>query len=258
MAVEATTWDGAYPIDLTTIRDSLASFSELLTEQKILDMDGQDITTKFTIVQAALNEIDLKLTHNQDISKNAIEKLVDSVSSLGNDLHSKINSVSGLAEDELDAFKAKIEVLRNINVDTISDLINGQRQVIELLNGMTDTIELPQMAINSTANGTLVIDISSLGFAAGDVYSISAIADNTLVNVSLDRPNSDHTKATLFLRDTRYDFVKGFDTTAQAVSLDLTLTHKNRAKITNSVTRVDNIDDTDTANDTKEEVVVGE
>jgi hypothetical protein len=255
MAVEATTWDGAYPIDLSSIQLSLVSLQKLLTEQKIIDMDGEDISTKFTIVQAALNEIDLKLTHNQDISKNAIAKLAGSVSMLGNDLHSKINAVSGLAEDELEAFKAKVEVLRNINVDTISDLINGQRQVINLLNGMTDTIELPQLAINSVANGTLVIDIKSLGFSDGAKYSVSAMSDTPFVEVSLKRNSSDHEKVTLFLRDTAFDFIKGFDTTKVPVSLDFTLTHNNKAKITNSVTRVDNIDDVDTANDTKEEVV---
>jgi hypothetical protein len=252
-------WNGEYPvINITSMKQLLDSLSSLTTTAKIDAMDGKDISEKFALITSMIEDITREVNNTQGAHEYVIKDLVDSMMLLGNDLHSKINAVSGLAEDELDAFKAKIEVLRNINVDTISDLINGQRQVIELLNGMTDTIELPQMGINTVANGTLVIDISSLGFAAGDVYSISAIADNTLVNVSLDRPNSDHTKATLFLRDTRYDFVKGFDTTAQAVSLDLTLTHKNRAKITNSVTRVDNIDDTDTANDTKEEVVVGE
>jgi hypothetical protein len=251
-------WDGAYPIALTSLLTAVENIQDLTHANELNDFDAQAISEKFTRVKTMLATTVQQVNDNQSVHETALTDLRDSVVDLGNDLKSKIDSVSSLAGTDLDEFKTKVEILSDINIDTISDLIRGQGALINYINGTAQSVELPQFGINSVANGVLVIDITPFGFSAGNKYTLSALADNSDVSVSIDRTNSDHEKVTLFLKDNRYDFKKGFDTTAQPISLDFLVTHNNtmtakKPYLSNSVTIVGNVDNTDASDDTLEQ-----
>jgi hypothetical protein len=248
-------WDKAYPIALTSLLTAVENIQDLTHANELNDFDAQAISEKFTRVKTMLATTVQQVNDNQSVHETALTDLRDSVVDLGNDLKSKIDSVSSLAGEDLEAFKTKVEVLRNINVDTISDLIRGQEAVMNYINGATESIELPQIGISTIANGILVVDLAPIGFVAGDTYSATATGDNPKLNVSIDRANCDHTKLAIFLQDAKYDFVKGWDTTKEPVGLDLVITHNNSSKkpvLSNSITTMGNVDNEDTSDDTVE------
>lgn len=242
-----------YPISLDGLTSNLDAITNVAITTEMNEFDTQTTTDKFARLKTTSNKIVEQINNNQAVNKQAIIDLRDNLVSIGNDLASKIDAFSEASGLDIDKVKAFVDLLKSINTDTIDDLIRGQSSIMTVVNGMSDTAIL-NTTVNSSDDGTIVISLASFGFGESDKYTVVVTGNNANAHIYQDTATSDHTQCVLKIRDLRYDYVKGFNTTVEAIKLNIALTHNKKTQLSNSVTKVGNLDNEDTSDDTTEVV----
>lgn len=251
----ASRFSGNYPITLTGLLDQMNAIVATTITAETTEFDTQTVTEKFGRLKTIAIKLIEAINQNQAINKQTITDITDSVIAVANDLKGKVDALSNLTDEDLEKIQNTMEILSNINIDTIGDLIRGQASIMSLLNGMTNSVQIGRKNLNTIADGRIIIPLNDLAFVENDTYTLNATTNNANVLAYVNSNLSNHTQAVIELRDLRYDYIKGFDTTKEAINLDLILTHNNasaKAHLSNSVTTLGDITDEDSTNDTIE------
>jgi hypothetical protein len=253
----ANRFSGNYPITLAGLLDEINAIANVAITTETTDFDTQAINEKFTRLKSIATKLVTQVNSNQAVNKQAITDLNDSFIAVANDLKGKVDAFSSASGLDIQKVKDFVELVQDIDTESINDLLNGQRSIMSVVNGMSDTAQL-STNVSTVDDGVIVISLDTLGFVENDSYTVVAMGNNPNCHISQDSVTSDHTQVTLKMRDLRYDYIKGFDTTKEAVRLNIALTHNNasaKQHLSNSITVVGDLSDEDTTNDTEEVVI---